>query len=60
MLKERKKTILDEIAIIDANEQEGALSSDLAVQRAVRKGELEEIIMREEIHWRQKNQGKKG
>ena len=54
MLKERKKTILDEIAIIDANEQEGALSSDLVVQRAVRKGELEEIIMREEIHWRQK------
>ncbi|RVW15226.1 LINE-1 retrotransposable element ORF2 protein [Vitis vinifera] len=33
--KERKKTILDEIAIIDANEQEGALSSDLAVQRAL-------------------------
>ncbi|WKA03651.1 hypothetical protein VitviT2T_021750 [Vitis vinifera] len=54
MLKERKKTILDEIANIDANEQEGALSFDLAVQRAVRKGELEEIIMREEIHWRQK------
>ncbi|RVX19478.1 hypothetical protein CK203_005375 [Vitis vinifera] len=54
MLKERKKTILDEIANIDANEQEGALSSDLAVQRAVRKGELEEIILREEIHWRQK------
>ncbi|WJZ94571.1 hypothetical protein VitviT2T_013415 [Vitis vinifera] len=50
MLKERKKTILDEIAIIDANEQEWALYSDLAVQRAVRKGELEEIIMREEIH----------
>ena len=54
MLKERKKTILDEIAKIDANEQEGALSFDLVVQRAVRKGELEEIIMREEIHWRQK------
>ena len=50
MLKERKKTILDEIANIDANEQEGALSFDLVVQRAVRKWELEEIIMREEIH----------
>ena len=45
---------MDEIANIDANEQEGALSSDLAAQRVVRKGELEEIIMREEIHWRQK------
>ena len=45
---------MDEIANIDANEQEGALSSDLAAQRVVRKGELEEIILREEIHWRQK------
>ncbi|KAL6332066.1 hypothetical protein AAG906_020745 [Vitis piasezkii] len=54
MLKERKKTILDEIANIDAIEQEGALSSDLAAQRVVRKGELEELILREEIHWRQK------
>ncbi|RVW51835.1 putative ribonuclease H protein [Vitis vinifera] len=33
--KERKKTILDEIANIDANEQERALSSDLVVQRAL-------------------------
>ena len=54
LLKERKKTILDEIANIDANEQEGVLSSDLVVQRAVRKGELEEIILRKEINWRQK------
>ncbi|RVW68262.1 hypothetical protein CK203_063575 [Vitis vinifera] len=54
MLKERKKTILDEIANIDAIEQEGALSSDLVAQRVVRKGELEELILREEIHWRQK------
>ncbi|RVW44362.1 LINE-1 retrotransposable element ORF2 protein [Vitis vinifera] len=35
-------------------EQEGALSSDLAAQRAIRKGELEELILREEIHWKQK------
>ncbi|RVW71546.1 Transposon TX1 uncharacterized 149 kDa protein [Vitis vinifera] len=54
MLKERKKTISDEIANIDAIEQEGALSSDLAAQRAIRKGELEELILREEIHWKQK------
>ena len=54
MLKERKKTILDEIANIDVIEQEGVLSFDLSVQRVVRKGELEEIILREEIHWRQK------
>ncbi|KAL6342305.1 hypothetical protein AAG906_007519 [Vitis piasezkii] len=30
------------------------LTSDLLVQRALRKGELEELILREEIHWRQK------
>ena len=53
-LRKGKKTIFDEIANIDANEQEGALSSDLVVQRAVRKGELEEIILRKEINWRQK------
>ena len=50
LLKERKKSISDEIANIDAIEQEGALSSDLAAQRAIRKGELEELSLREEIH----------
>ena len=54
MLKERKKIILDEIANIDVIEQEGVLSSDLSAQRVERKGELEELILREEIHWRQK------
>ncbi|KAJ9675680.1 hypothetical protein PVL29_024549 [Vitis rotundifolia] len=54
MLKERKKIILDEIANIDAIEHEGVLSSDLSAQRVLRKGELEELILREEIHWRQK------
>ena len=53
-LKERKKNILDEIANIDAIEQEGVLSSELSAQRVLRKGELEELILREEIHWRQK------
>ncbi|RVX01391.1 LINE-1 retrotransposable element ORF2 protein [Vitis vinifera] len=33
---------------------EGGLNSDLFSQRASRKGELEELILREEIHWRQK------
>ena len=50
MLKERKKTILDEIANIDVIEQEGVLSSDLSAQRVERKRELEELILREEIH----------
>ena len=30
------------------------LTSELLVQRALRKGELEKLILREEIHWRQK------
>ena len=58
MLKERKKTILDEIANIDVIEQEGVLSFDLSAQRVERKGELEELILREEIHWRQKGKVK--
>ena len=45
---------MDEISNIDAIEQEGVLSSDLSAQRDLRKGELEELILREEIHWRQK------
>ncbi|RVW56511.1 putative ribonuclease H protein [Vitis vinifera] len=35
-------------------EVEGGLNPDLLSQRASRKGELEELILREEIHWRQK------
>ena len=30
------------------------LTSELLVQRVLRKGELEKLILREEIHWRQK------
>ena len=43
-LNERKKSILNEIANFDAIEQEGVLTSELLVQRALRKGELEELI----------------
>ncbi|RVW74737.1 hypothetical protein CK203_047892 [Vitis vinifera] len=52
--KKGKKHILDEITNIDAIEQEEVLSSDLSAQRVLRKGELDELILREEIHWRQK------
>ncbi|RVW43795.1 hypothetical protein CK203_074062 [Vitis vinifera] len=34
--------------------KEGGLNPDLISQRASRKGELEVLILREEIHWRQK------
>ncbi|KAL6327610.1 hypothetical protein AAG906_021901 [Vitis piasezkii] len=49
MLKERKKSILDEIANIDVVELEGVLSSDLLAQRVLRKGELEELILRKKF-----------
>ena len=54
MLKERKKNILSDIANIDDVEQERVLFSELSAQRALRKGELEELIFKEEVHWRQK------
>ena len=38
----------------DAIEQVGDLTSDLLNQRALRKGELEELILRKELRWRQK------
>ena len=53
-LNKRKKSILNEITNFDVVEQEGVLTSELSAQRALRKGELEELILREEIHWRQK------
>ena len=53
-LNERKKSILNEIANFDVIEQVGGLTSKLLVQRVLRKGELEKLILREEIHWRQK------
>ncbi|KAJ9691309.1 hypothetical protein PVL29_013479 [Vitis rotundifolia] len=53
-LNERKKSILNDLVIFDAIEQEGGLTPDLLVQRALRKGELEELILREETFWRQK------
>ena len=57
-LNEKKKSILNDLANFDAIEQVRGLTSDLLVQRALRKRELEELILREEIHWRQKDRVK--
>ena len=54
VLNEKKKSILKDLANLDAIEQDGGLTSELLGQRALRKGELEDLILREEIHWRQK------
>ncbi|RVW98458.1 Transposon TX1 uncharacterized 149 kDa protein [Vitis vinifera] len=53
-LNEKKKSILNDLANFDVIEQVRGLTSELLSQRASRKGELEELILREEIHWRQK------
>ena len=53
-LIERKKSNLLDLANFDSMEQEGGLSLELLIHRALRKGELEELILREEIHCRQK------
>ena len=48
-LSKKKKDILAVLANFDSLEQEGGLSHELLVQRALSKGELEELILREEI-----------
>ena len=53
-LNEKKKSILNDLANFDAIEQVWGLTFDLLNQRALRKRELEELILREEIYWRQK------
>ena len=53
-LKERKKNILNKIVSIDAIKREGNLSPELSALRALRKGELKDLLLREEMHWRQK------
>ena len=54
-LKEKKKNILTGIVSIDASEQEGNLTIKQVKLRALRKGELEELLLKEEVHWRQKS-----
>ena len=49
-LNEKKKSILNDLANFDAIEQVGGLIYELLSQRASRKGELEELILRVEIH----------
>ena len=48
-LNEREKSILNEIANFDVVKQDGVLTSELSVQRALRKGELEELILRKKF-----------
>lgn len=53
-IKERKKIILRDMANIDVCKQEGNLSLELLVLRAWKKGDLKDLLLKEEVYWRQK------
>ena len=48
--KERKKNILSNIVRIDISEQEWNLTPELSRLRALKKGELKELLLKEEDH----------
>lgn len=53
--KKRKNSILSDIFRIDLIEQERNLNHDLLFVRTLRKWDLDEILLKEEVHWRQKS-----
>ena len=57
-LKEEKNNILLDISRIDSVEQEGNLTHDLYLLRASTKRELETLLLKEEVHWKQKSRVK--
>ncbi|RVW50795.1 hypothetical protein CK203_076874 [Vitis vinifera] len=57
-LREKKKLILSDLARIDLIEQEGNLNLDLVSERTLRRRELEDLLLKEEVHWRQKSRVK--
>ena len=52
-LRKGKSTITLDIERIERLEQEGNLSQDLIALRNLRRKELEEVLLKEEEHWRQ-------
>ncbi|RVX18326.1 LINE-1 retrotransposable element ORF2 protein [Vitis vinifera] len=57
-LRERKKLILSDLCRIDLIEQEENLNLDLVLERTLRRRELEDLLLKEEVHWRQKSRVK--
>ena len=57
-LKEKKKIIFSDVMILDEKEQESNFSSHLAARRMLRKGELEDVLLKEKVFWRQKSRVK--
>ena len=58
-LRERKKHILMDLGRIDRIEQEGNLTLDLVSERTLRRKELEDLLLKEEVN-RDKNIGLSG
>ena len=54
-LRERKKHILSDLSRIDLIEQKGNLNLDLVSERTLRRKELEDLLLKEEVQWRQKS-----
>ena len=52
-LKERKLAIILDIERIALLEQEGSLTQDLFSLRSLRKKEIGDVLLKEEVHWRQ-------
>ena len=57
-LRERKKHILSDLGRIDLIEQEGNLNLDLVSERTLRRRELEDLLLKEKVQWRQKSRVK--
>ena len=51
-LRKRKSAIISNIETIDLSGQD-SLNQDLFALRGLRKKELEDVLMKEEVHWRQ-------
>lgn len=57
-IKEKKDVILKDIALVDSCEGEGALTDELATLSSSKIIKLEELLLREKVHWRQRAQAK--
>lgn len=56
--KRKKGNILSDVAKIDIIEQEGNMNPELSTLRAIRKRELEKLLLKEKVRWRQKSKVK--
>ena len=57
-LKERKLAIILDIERIDLLKLEGSITQDIFALMSLRKKELGDVLLKEEIHWRQSSRTK--